>query len=58
MEGIDQLEPEARRHAVRVTSDPPAREWRLVERWVLLLFGVLALGVSVLAIGVAAAMAR
>ena len=54
MEGIDQLEPVARRRALRVESDPPARVWRLVERWLLCLFGMLAIGISVFAIGMAA----
>jgi hypothetical protein len=39
-------------------SEPPAREWRLVERWLLFLFGVLAVGVTVFALGVAALVAR
>jgi hypothetical protein len=56
MEGIDQLEPVARRRALRVENDPPVREWRLVERWLLFLFGMLAIGISVFAIGMAAIM--
>ncbi|MEY3141672.1 MAG: hypothetical protein RLY21_165 [Planctomycetota bacterium] len=54
MEGIDQFEPVAKRRALVVASEPPAREWRLVERWLLFLFGVLAIGISVFAIGMAA----
>ncbi|MFN9076648.1 MAG: hypothetical protein ACK5WD_05535 [bacterium] len=54
MEGIDQLEPAAKRRASFVASEPPAREWRLVERWLLFLFGVLAIGISVFALGMAA----
>lgn len=54
MEGIDQLEPAAKRRALLVSSDPPAREWRLVERWLLFLFGVIAIGISVFALGMAA----
>jgi hypothetical protein len=54
MEGIDQLEPRAARSARVRVQDPPAREWRLVERWLLLLFGMAAIGVAVLALGLAA----
>lgn len=54
MEGIDQLEPSSRRRAMLAASEPPAREWRLVERWLLFLFGVLAIGISVFALGMAA----
>jgi hypothetical protein len=57
MEGIDQLEPAVKRHAALAASEPPAREWRLVERWLLFLFGVLAIGVSVFALGMAAIVA-
>jgi hypothetical protein len=58
MEGIDQLEPSASRRMLLSASEPPAREWRLVERWLLFLFGVLAVGVTVFALGVAALVAR
>lgn len=58
MEGIDQLESTGRRRAAPLASDPPAREWRLVERWLLFLFGVLAVGVTVFALGVAALVTR
>jgi hypothetical protein len=54
MEGIDQLEPRAARAARARVQDPPAREWRLVERWLLLLFGMAAIVVAVLALGLAA----
>jgi hypothetical protein len=58
MEGIDQLEPPAKRRALRGADDPPAREWRMVERWLLVLFGVVAIGVSVFALGLAAIVTR
>ncbi len=54
MKGMDQFEPAARRRSLAYADDPPAREWRLVERWLLFLFGMLAIGVTVFALGVAA----
>lgn len=53
MEGIDLAEPESKRRAARLHMDPPAREWRLVERWLLVLFGIVAIGISVVALGLA-----
>lgn len=54
MEGIDQLEPRAARLARAQVQEPPAREWRLVERWLLFLFGMVSVGIAVLALGLAA----
>jgi hypothetical protein len=34
--------------------EPPAVEWRLVERWLMFFFGVVVIGLAVLALGLAA----
>jgi hypothetical protein len=56
MEGIDQLEPSVARRARSQSFEPPAREWRIVERWLLVLFGIAVVGTAVFALGLAAAM--
>jgi hypothetical protein len=56
MEGIDQLEPNVARLARRQWFEPPAREWRMVERWLLVCFGIAVVGTAVFALGLAAAM--
>ena len=53
-EGIDQLEPRPARAAPMARHEPPAVEWRLVERWLMFFFGVVVIGLAVLALGLAA----
>lgn len=58
MEGIDQLEPRPARASRTASHEPPAVEWRLVERWIMFFFGVVVIGVTVLALGLAAFVVR
>ncbi len=58
MEGIDQLEPRPARVSRMASHEPPAVEWRLVERWLMFFFGVVVIGLAVLALGLAAFVVR
>ena len=53
MEGLDQLERRSDR-AMRVVAEGDRREWRLVERWLLFLFVMSVVGISMLALAIAA----
>jgi len=53
MEGLDQLERRSDRHA-RFVLEGDRREWRLVERWLLFLFVMSVVGISTLALAIAA----
>jgi hypothetical protein len=54
MEGIDELEPRLARAMRAGDFDPPQREWRLVERWLVFLFVMSVLVISGLALAIAA----
>lgn len=54
MEGIDKLEQAPARAARMSRQEPPAVEWRLVERWLMFFFGVVVIGLAVVALGLAA----
>jgi hypothetical protein len=54
MEGIDELEPRLARATRAGDFDPPQREWRLVERWLVFLFVMSVLVISGLALAIAA----
>jgi hypothetical protein len=54
MEGIDQLEPSMSRAVREGAFEPPQREWRLVERWLVFLFVMTVLVLSSLALAIAA----
>jgi hypothetical protein len=54
MEGIDELEPRLARATRAGAFDPPQREWRLVERWLVFLFVMSVLVISGLALAIAA----
>jgi len=58
MEGIDELDLRPARAARRSPMEPQAAEWRLVERWLMFFFGVVAVGLAVLALGLAAFVVR
>ena len=58
MEGLDETLDLSGRRLSRRQSDPAAREWRLVGRWLAFLFGVALLGLSILALGFAAFVIR
>ncbi|MEY3021231.1 MAG: hypothetical protein RIS86_427 [Planctomycetota bacterium] len=58
MEGLDLEEPAIARAARRQAFEPAAREWRLVERWLVFLFTATVVGLAMLALGVAAIAVR
>ncbi len=53
MEGLDQLERRSDR-TTRAVLDGDRREWRLVERWLVFLFVLSVIGISTLALAIAA----
>jgi hypothetical protein len=53
MEGLDQLERRSDRQT-RLVLEGDRREWRLVERWLVFLFVMSVIGISTLALAIAA----
>lgn len=53
MEGFEEAGVPILPRAARIASDPVANEWRLVERWLVFLFSVLAVGIATVAFGFA-----
>ena len=54
MEGIVDLEPLGARTARERGVESPRREWRLVERWLVFLFVMSVVAISLLAVTIAA----
>lgn len=54
MEGIDTLEPAHARAARASAMMARPREWRLVERWLIFMFLMCVIGMSMLAVAIAA----
>lgn len=53
MEGFEEAGVPIIPRSARIAGDPVAGEWRLVERWVMFLFSVMAVGIAVVAFGFA-----
>lgn len=58
MEGIEVTTPRAATRPRVSELEASGREWRLVERWLVFLFGAAIIGISVLALGAAAFIVR
>lgn len=58
MEGLDDSDPGTAQRLARFAADPETREWRLVERWLVFVFGVVLVGISIVALGFAAFVVR
>ncbi|RLS93044.1 MAG: hypothetical protein DWI10_04620 [Planctomycetota bacterium] len=58
MEGIEATTPRAATRPRVSELEASGREWRLVERWLVFLFGAAIIGISVLALGAAAFIVR
>jgi hypothetical protein len=58
MEGIDADSPSARTRLRMSSLEPEAREWRLVERWLIFFFAAAVIAISIVALGFAAFVVR
>jgi hypothetical protein len=58
MEGIETPVARSAHMAQLRSRDPHVREWRLVERWLLFVFGISVIGITILALGFAAFVVR